>query len=468
MPIIVACSSILCMAKPDIKYVCQACGYESPRWVGKCPECGAWNSFVEEQVLAPSQMKVRQIVTSSKPQSITDLEFKPEERRSTNIDELDRVLGGGVVAGSAVLVGGDPGIGKSTLMLQAANSLSKQEKVLYVSGEESAKQIRLRAERLGTLSSNLHILPENNIFAVEQSINEVSPQFVVIDSIQTMYRDDIPSAPGSVSQVRECTSYLVRLAKSSGIPIFFIGHVTKEGNIAGPRVLEHIVDTVLYFEGDTHRQYRILRAVKNRFGSTNEVGIFEMKDVGLIEVKNPSKLFLEEKTDAAGSVITVSVEGTRPLLVEIQALVSHTNTAMPRRSTNGFDYNRALMLVAVADRRLGLKLSDKDVYVNVAGGIELDEPAADLPVVAAITSCYRDKVISSDIVFIGEVGLAGEVRAVDQIESRITEASKLGFRIAVVPKGNAGELHKTKGISIVPVSHIKDIVGLTSRPSKPK
>lgn len=453
-----------CMPKPEVKYVCQSCGYESPRWVGRCPECGQWNSLVEEQVQNASAMKVKQLVTSSLPQPITELEFNPEERRSTGISEFDRVLGGGVVAGSAVLVGGDPGIGKSTLMLQAANSLSKQEKVLYVTGEESAKQVRLRAERLDTLSKDLHVLPENNIFTIEQHISSIAPSLVVIDSIQTMYRDDIPSAPGSVSQVRECTSYLVRLAKSSGIPVFFIGHVTKEGNIAGPRVLEHIVDTVLYFEGDTHRQYRILRAVKNRFGSTNEVGIFEMKESGLVEVKNPSKLFLEEKSNAAGSVITVSIEGTRPLLVEIQALVSHSSTAIPRRSTNGFDYNRALMLVAVIDRRLAMKLGDKDVYINVAGGIELDEPATDLPVTAAIISCFRDKVMSSDMVFIGEVGLAGEVRAVNQVEARVMEAAKLGFNIAVVPKGNSEELKKIKGISLVTVSHIKDIVGLTSRP----
>ena len=405
-------------------------------------------------------MKVRQIITSSKPQSITELEFNPEERKLTGIGELDRVLGGGVVAGSAVLVGGDPGIGKSTLMLQAANSLSKIENVLYVSGEESAKQIRLRAERLGTLSKDLQILPENNIFAIEQSMNEVNPMFVVIDSIQTMYREDLPSAPGSVSQVRECASYLVRLAKSSGIPVFFVGHVTKEGNIAGPRVLEHIVDTVLYFEGDTHRQYRILRAVKNRFGSTNEVGIFEMKESGLIEVKNPSKLFLEEKSDTSGSVITVSMEGTRPLLVEIQALVSHSNTAVPRRSANGFDYNRALMLVAVIDRRLGIRLGDKDVYVNVAGGIELNEPAVDLPAAMSIISCYKDKNINSDAVFIGEVGLAGEIRAVNQIEGRITEASKLGFKSAIIPKGNIQEVGKVKGIKVIPVSHIKEAIGL--------
>jgi len=448
------------LPKPEIKHVCQSCGYESPKWVGKCPECGSWNSLVEEPVQAASQMKVRQLITSSKPQAITELKFDPEERRSTGIGELDRVLGGGVVAGSAVLVGGDPGIGKSTLMLQAADSLSNIEKVLYVSGEESAKQIRLRAERLGTLSSDLHILPENNIFAIEQSMNVIKPMFVVIDSIQTMYREDLPSAPGSVSQVRECASYLVRLAKSSGIPIFFIGHVTKEGNIAGPRVLEHIVDTVLYFEGDTHRQYRILRAVKNRFGSTNEVGIFEMKESGLVEVKNPSKLFLEEKSDAPGSVITVSIEGTRPLLVEIQALVSHSNTAIPRRSANGFDYNRALMLVAVIDRRLGIRLSDKDVYVNIAGGIESNEPAADLPVVMSIVSCYKDKNISSDMVFIGEVGLAGEIRAVNQIEARITEAAKLGFKSAVIPKGNMAEVGKVKGIKVIPVSHVKEAMSL--------
>jgi len=452
------------MSKTEIKFVCQSCGYESPRWIGKCPECGSWNSLVEEQSIATSQMKVRQLVTSSKPQSITDLEFKPEERSSTGIPELDRVLGGGVVAGSAVLVGGDPGIGKSTLMLQAADSLSKKEKVLYVSGEESAKQIRLRAERLGTLSENLHILPENNIFAIEKNIDDVAPKFVVIDSIQTMFRDDIPSAPGSVSQVRECASYLIRLAKSSNIPIFFVGHVTKEGNIAGPRVLEHIVDTVLYFEGDTHRQFRLLRAVKNRFGSTNEVGIFEMKQEGLVEVKDPSRIFLEEKAETSGSVITVSMEGTRPLMVEIQALVSHSNTAVPRRAVNGFEYNRSLMLVAVIDRRLGVRLNDKDVYINIAGGIELNEPAADLPVIAAVISCYKDKKVGSDTVFVGEVGLAGEVRAVDQMDARIGEAAKLGFRSAVVPKGNLKEIKSIKGIKIIGISHVKELLDLISKP----
>lgn len=444
------------MPKQDIKFVCQSCGHESPKWVGKCPECGQWNSLVEEQAPVVSQMKVRQIITSSTPRSITDLEFNPEERTSTGIGEFDRVLGGGVVAGSAVLIGGDPGIGKSTLMLQAANSLSKVEDVLYVSGEESAKQLRLRGERLGTLSPSLNILTENNIFAIEQSLLEAKPKFVVIDSIQTMYRDDIPSAPGSVSQVRECASYLVRLAKSSNIPVFFVGHVTKEGNIAGPRVLEHIVDTVLYFEGDTHRQYRILRAVKNRFGSTNEVGIFEMKESGLIEVKNPSKLFLEERSDAAGSVTTVSIEGTRPLVVEIQALVSHSNTSMPRRSANGFDYNRALMLVAVIDRRVGVRLGDKDVYINVAGGIEVNEPAMDLPVAMSIISCHKDKKVDPDVIFIGEIGLSGEIRAVNQIEGRIAEASKLGFKSAVVPKGNMQELSKVKGIKLIPVSNLMD------------
>ncbi len=451
------------MPKTEIKFVCQSCGYESPRWVGKCPECGQWNSLVEEPAFAKASAgRQPQNYNPSKPLAITDLEFKPEERSSTGIAELDRVLGGGVVAGSAVLVGGDPGIGKSTLMLQAADSLSNTEKVLYVSGEESAKQIRLRAERLGTLSENLHILPENNIFAIEKNIEDIKPKFVVIDSIQTMFRDDIPSAPGSVSQVRECASYLVRLAKSSNIPIFFVGHVTKEGNIAGPRVLEHIVDTVLYFEGDTHRQFRILRAVKNRFGSTNEVGIFEMKEEGLIEVKDPSKLFLEEKAEASGSVITVSLEGTRPLLVEIQALVSHSNTAIPRRSTNGFDYNRALMLAAVIDRRLGIRLNDKDIYVNVAGGIDLDEPSADLPVIMSIVSCYKDKKVSSETIFFGEVGLAGEVRAVNHAESRINEAAKLGFKSAIVPKGNVQETKGIKGIKIVGISHVKELLDLVS------
>jgi DNA repair protein RadA/Sms len=447
------------MPKVDIKFVCQACGYESPKWVGKCPECNGWNTLVEEQTAVANPKQVKQLVVSSTPQPISKLSSKDEERVSSGIGELDRVLGGGVVAGSVVLVSGDPGIGKSTLMLQAASSLSKAGTLLYVSGEESVKQISLRATRLAVKSDDLQVVSETNLFAIESHINNVMPKFVIIDSIQTIYREDLPSAPGSVSQVRECAAYLVRLAKTTGIPIFLIGHVTKEGSIAGPRILEHIVDTVLYFEGDRNKQFRILRATKNRFGSTNEIGIFEMKHAGLMEVANPSEIFISERPkDASGSVITVIMEGTRPMLVEVQSLVSSSSTAMPRRTSNGVEYNRAIMLSTVIEKRAGLKLYDKDVYINVAGGVWIEEPAADLPILIAIASCYKDKAIDDKTVVIGEVGLAGEVRAVSQIEERVGEAAKHGFKTAVIPRGNARELQAAKKINIIPVSNIGEAV----------
>jgi DNA repair protein RadA/Sms len=454
------------MPKLDVKFVCQTCGYESPKWVGKCPECGAWNSLVEESTQVPtaSSKQIRQIITSTEPQPITDVEFKDEERRSTGIDELDRVLGGGVVHGSVVLVSGDPGIGKSTLMLQAASSLAKAGTLLYVSGEESVKQLSLRADRLGAKNKDLQVVSETNLFAIESHITNIQPSYVVIDSIQTIYREDLPSAPGSVSQVRECAAYLVRIAKTTGIPIFIVGHVTKEGSIAGPRILEHIVDTVLYFEGDRNKQFRILRATKNRFGSTNEIGVFEMKQSGLIEVPNPSEVFISERPkDASGSVITVIIEGTRPMLVEVQALVSSSSTSIPRRTSNGIEYNRSLMLATVLEKREGLKLYDKDVYINVAGGVWIDEPAADLSVVVSIASCYKDKAVDEYTVVIGEVGLAGEVRAVNLIEGRIMEAAKLGFKTAVIPRGNSGEVKKVKGINIIPVSNVKEAIAAALR-----
>lgn len=454
------------MPKLDIKFVCQSCGYESLKWVGKCPECGGWNSLVEEatQIASASSKQIKQIITSSEPQPITEVNFSEEERRSTGIAELDRVLGGGVVHGSVVLVSGDPGIGKSTLMLQAASSLSKDNTLLYVSGEESAKQISLRAERLNARNKMLQVVSETNLFAIESHINNVKPAYVVIDSIQTIYREDLPSAPGSVSQVRECAAYLVRLAKTSGIPIFLIGHVTKEGSIAGPRILEHIVDTVLYFEGDRNKQFRILRATKNRFGSTNEIGVFEMKNIGLVEVPNPSEVFISERPkDASGSVITVIIEGTRPMLVEVQALVSSSSTTIPRRTSNGIEYNRGLMLVTVLEKREGLKLYDKDVYINVAGGVWIEEPAADLAVILSMASCYKDKVVDGSMVVIGEVGLAGEVRAVNLIESRVSEAAKLGFKIALIPKGNASEIKKIKGIDVIPVTNVKEAISAALR-----
>lgn len=427
------------MPKSEVKFFCQSCGNDYPRWAGQCPACGEWNTLVEEKLqTSKSQLQNKskiQNTNAQKPIPITDVDFNIEERAETGIAELDRVLGGGVVEGSVVLVAGEPGIGKSTLMLQAAESLAKKEKVLYISGEESAKQVRLRAERLGTLSKNLIFYPETNLFAIEKAIDEVKPKFVVIDSIQTLYREDIASAASSVSQVRECAAYLVQVAKSTGIPIFIVGHVTKEGNIAGPRVLEHIVDTVLYFEGEQHRQYRLLRATKNRFGSTNEVGIFEMKDKGLVEVTNPSEVFLEERAEnASGSVVAAAMEGTRPVLVEIQALVSSTKMAYPNRKCTGVDYNRVSMVIAILEKQLDIKLYDKDVYVNAAGGIHVTEPAMDLPIAMAIISSYKNKPIEAKTMVIGEIGLSGEIRSVSHLDQRIREAKKLGFTTIISPQ----------------------------------
>jgi DNA repair protein RadA/Sms len=447
------------MVKQEIRYSCQSCGQDYPKWEGQCRSCGEWNSLVEEvtrnKIQDTNKLQIPNAKTE-KPKPITDIEIEVDERDKIGIAEVDRVLGGGVVPGSVVLVSGEPGIGKSTMMLQAAEALSQKSVVLYVSGEESAKQIRLRAERLGTLSKNLMLLPETNIFAIQNAIENIKPKFVVIDSIQTMYREDITSAPGSVSQVRECAGYLVRIAKSSGIPIFIVGHVTKEGNIAGPRVLEHVVDTVLYFEGERHKQYRVLRVTKNRFGSTNEVGIFEMKDKGLVEVANPSQVFLSERPkDAPGSVVTSAIEGTRPLLVEIQALVTPTKMAYPIRKVTGVEYNRVSIILAVLERQLGLKLSNSDVYVNAAGGVRISEPAIDLPIALAVVSCYKNKPFDSETAAVGEVGLAGEVRSVNQVSQRVKEAEKLGFKQIFVPRSNQKELNKTK-IEIVGISSVKE------------
>ncbi|MFC1511018.1 DNA repair protein RadA [Candidatus Margulisiibacteriota bacterium] len=455
------------MPKTETLFVCQACGQNFPKWSGQCASCGEWNCLVEElqtsnlpagrQGLKHPNKSQLQTFQPQKPISIVQVDFAKEERAATGIVEVDRVLGGGIVAGSVVLVSGEPGIGKSTMMLQVAEALSQKASILYVSGEESAKQIRLRAERLGTLSKNLMLLPETNLFAIEKAITDVQPKFVVIDSIQTMFREDVSSAPGSVSQVRECAGYLVRIAKATGIPVFIVGHVTKEGNIAGPRLLEHIVDTVLYFEGERHRQYRILRSNKNRFGSTNEIGIFEMKDKGLIEVANPSEVFLSERPkNSAGSVVTAAIEGTRPLLVEIQALTSFTKNVYPARKVSGVDFNRTSMVIAVLEKQLGLKLSGQDIYVNAAGGVRVAEPAMDLPIALAIASSFKNKPLDSETVVVGEIGLAGEVRSVSQIEQRVKEAEKLGFKRIIVPKT---KLDKVK-INVVSVSSVRDAVGI--------
>ncbi len=420
------------------KYIvrCQVCGCTAPKWMGRCPDCGEWNSMVEEP-LEPdiSFSKGKYPATAEAAQPITNVAAEKETRVSTALPELDRVLGGGVVPGSLVLIGGEPGIGKSTLLLQMANQLAGRiGTVLIVSGEESVRQISLRANRLGTLSPDLFLLSEVDVTLIDHQIRTIEPALLVIDSIQTMYHPDIPSAPGSVSQVRECTHYLMRIAKSIHLPTFIVGHVTKEGSIAGPRVLEHMVDTVLYFEGETYQSFRIVRAVKNRYGSTNEIGIFEMTDAGLVEVANPSALFLSQRPEGStGSVAIATMEGTRPLLVELQALVTSSHLSMPRRMATGLDYNRLSLLVAVLDRRLGLHLGGEDIYVNVVGGVKVNEPAADLGIALAVASAHRDLSVPKDMVATGEVGLAGEVRFVSQLEQRLKEAEKLGFKRAIIP-----------------------------------
>ncbi|KAF0133273.1 MAG: DNA repair protein RadA/Sm [Candidatus Saganbacteria bacterium] len=440
-------------SKLETRFFCQECGNDYSKWQGQCSSCNAWNSLVEENV-KPQKSNYNFQTDDILPQLINDIELKKDDRISSGIEELDLVLGGGIVRGSVVLFGGEPGIGKSTLMLQAANSF--KENVLYVSGEESAKQIRLRAERLGALSTTLNIFPENNLFAAEKIIEKIKPQLLIIDSIQTVFRDDIPAAPGSVSQVRDCAAYLVKIAKNRHIPVFIVGHVTKEGNIAGPKILEHIVDTVLYFEGDMHKQFRILRAVKNRFGSLNETGIFEMKEKGLIPVKNPSEMLLSERPSGqSGSAVVPIIEGSRALLLEIQALTSKTYLAAPRRAVVGVDYNRASIVIAVLERRMNLGLSSQDIYLNAAGGIKAYEPAVDLAMALSIASCYLNKPIGQEIIIIGEIGLAGEIRAVSQIESRVKEAEKLGFKSAVIPNRNFKQLTKQK-IKLFGVDHISE------------
>ncbi|HJR77352.1 MAG TPA: DNA repair protein RadA [Nitrospiraceae bacterium] len=436
---------------------CQACGHQAPRWLGRCPDCGAWNTLKEERVpVAPKGRQPQIQMAGSVPTPICDIEVIGETRRNTGMGEFDRVLGGGVIPGSLVLIGGDPGIGKTTLLLQALPGLGvADEQVLYVSGEESPRQIKMRGQRLGVENRNLLILAETSLEQILKSVQELHPAALVVDSIQTVYTEQLTSAPGSISQVQEVAGQLMWFAKRSSVPVFIIGHVTKEGAIAGPRLLEHIVDTVLYFEGDKGHSYRILRAVKNRFGSTNEIGVFEMKDSGLEEVANPSELFLAERpVQSTGSVVVSSLEGSRPILVELQALVSPTSYAMPKRMANGVELNRLSLLLAVMEKRLGLHLSGQDVYVNVVGGIQIDEPAIDLGLVSAVTSSLRESSIDHLTMVMGEVGLGGEVRAISQAELRIREAAKMGFRRCLLPERNLTKLERLDGIELIGIREV--------------
>jgi len=439
------------MARQKILYQCQSCGYSSPKWLGKCPDCGAWNSFVEEERVSGLTAQ-----KTASPIQLSDISPSTGRRTGTGIKELDRTLGGGVVMGSVVLIGGDPGIGKSTLILQALDELSTLGKVLYVSGEESPEQIKLRAERLGVDSENIILLPETSLEGIISIVEQIKPEIIVIDSIQTIFSLEVPSAPGSVGQIRECATRLMFLSKRHNIPLFLIGHVTKEGAIAGPKVLEHIVDTVLYFEGDRGSPFRILRAVKNRFGSTNEIGVFEMTEGGLREVDNPSELFLSERPySVPGSVVTVSLEGTRPLLVEVQALVTTSSLGVPRRTAIGVDYNRVNLLIAVLDKRLGMHLGSMDVFVNVVGGLRIDEPAVDMGVIGAIASSFKNRPVEAGIFTFGEIGLSGELRPVSQAEARVKEAIKLGFKKALIPSGNSRNL-KDYDIEIIGAGNLEE------------
>jgi len=446
-------------------FFCQECGYESIKWLGQCPVCKAWNTFVEEVVVKSNDKTLGAAVSKQKPVPLSEIAVDSEERISTHYEELNRVLGGGIVGGSMTLVGGDPGIGKSTLLLQVCKQLADNGRaVLYISGEESLRQIKLRAQRIGTFNENLLLLCETNLEIIRNIVENCKPEVVIIDSIQTMYQDDIASAPGSVSQVRESTNVLMQVAKGLGVSVFIVGHVTKDGNVAGPRVLEHMVDTVLYFEGDRHASYRILRGVKNRFGSTNEIGVFEMRNEGLVEVKNPSEFMLNGKPQgASGSVVACSMEGSRPILIEIQALVCHSNFGIPRRTATGTDFNRVNLLMAVIEKRAGMNLSASDAYVNIAGGIKMNEPAIDLGIVLAIASSYKDVVIPDDLLAFGEVGLSGEVRAVSMAEQRVTEAKKLGFEKVMLPKVCMSTVKGIGGIELLPVETVREAIALISK-----
>ena len=449
------------MAKAKTVFYCTECGNESPKWQGRCPACGAWNTLVEhvEKSSQPGRAKSAPVGMSRTPQKLAAITSDDEIRFSTGMGELDRVLGGGAVAGSLVLVGGAPGIGKSTLLLQICKSLCNGRTVLYVSGEESEKQLKMRAQRVGTQPDELYVLSETSLSDILEATESVKPDILIVDSVQTLYREENDSAPGSVSQVKDCTMALMQLSKTEGITVFVVGHINKDGAIAGPKVLEHMVDCVLYFEGDPNSSYRLLRAAKNRFGSTNEIGVFEMADIGLIEVPNPSQMLLEGRPEgASGTCVACVMEGTRPVLAEVQALVSKTSFNVPRRTSDGFDFNRSALLLAVLEKRCNMKLSAFDAYINVIGGLRLDEPGADLPVVLAIASSYRDAVIPSDMVAIGEVGLTGEIRSVSHLNQRLVEVARLGFKTCIIPRNGSEKLEVPDGLMVYRVRNLQEAI----------
>ncbi len=451
------------MAKAKTVFYCTNCGNETPRWQGKCPACGAWNT-IEEHIEKPAaaggnRAKSSPVGQSRRPQRLQEIPIDGETRFSTGMGELDRVLGGGAVAGSLVLVSGAPGIGKSTLLLQICNSLCAGRKVLYVSGEESERQLKLRAERLGVSPEALFVLSETRLSDILEAVAETKPDILIVDSIQTLYNEENDSSPGSVSQVKDCTMSMMQLSKSNGITVFVVGHINKDGNIAGPKVLEHMVDCVLYFEGDPNSSYRLLRAAKNRFGSTNEIGVFEMRDAGLVEVPNPSQMLLEGRPEgASGTCVSCVMEGTRPVLAEVQALVAKTTLNVPRRASDGFEFNRAVLMLAVMEKRAGMKMSLFDAYINVIGGLRLDEPGADLPIVLALASSYRDQCIPDDMVAIGEVGMTGEIRSVSHMNQRLAEIARLGFKKCMIPRSGSEKLDIPEGLTVYRVRNIREAI----------
>lgn len=450
------------MAKAKTVFYCTSCGNETPRWQGRCPSCGAWNTIeehIEKSAASGLKAKSSPVGRSKRPQKLSEVVTDAETRFSTGMGELDRVLGGGAVAGSLVLVSGAPGIGKSTLLLQICNSLCSGRRVLYVSGEESERQLKLRAQRLGVNPDELFILSETRLSDVLEAASETKPDILIVDSIQTLYNEENESSPGSVSQVKDCTMSMMQLSKSNGITVFVVGHINKDGNIAGPKVLEHMVDCVLYFEGDPNSSYRLLRAAKNRFGSTNEIGVFEMRDSGLAEVPNPSQMLLDGRPEgASGTCVACVMEGTRPVLAEVQALVAKTTMNVPRRASDGFDFNRAVLLLAVMEKRAGMKMGFFDAYINVIGGLRLDEPGADLPIVLALASSYRDQCVASDLVAIGEVGMTGEIRSVSHMNQRLAEISRLGFRKCILPKSGSEKLDIPAGLTVYRVRNICEAI----------